>query len=336
MTHWTCPLCGWAIKTNDTPNAIFVHGTISHPATLPTQLDTIGRLRLIPALAHEAALTIHASNPTSDTTNHNQRTKIAHPQLPINVPAVAALQPADDTQPWRPLTLLVECSRITWESLDANQRRDHPQPIGEPAWRTECAWLADAWPDALPTMAESDLAWIEDQLADITQTLANVAGVSQPTRYLCPSCGNPMHLGEGDWMICETGAHQHPGPARLEREWRRKGPMSTVSLAAAFRIPQKRIHGWHKAGKLTLVRREGNTDMWLPWDIVRLMFPDIVQAIDERDDPRGLVTLAEASSSLRIPVRTLRHWAAVGKLSQAGRRGNAAMYRLADINLLIA
>ena len=336
MNAWTCPLCNWRIKADDIAAAVFTHGTISHPATLPDRMDTRSRLALIPALAHEARLTMGAPNPTGTEGPGVQSGRSVAPPLPIDAGTLSALRPADDEQPWRPMTLLVECSRIVWGSLDFEQRQAHPQPIGEPRWSTECAWISDAWPDALAHLAAPDIDWIEDQLADITHTLASLAGVTHPTRYLCPDCGEPMHLGEGDWMICETGAHQHPGPARLEREWRRKGPMSTVSLAADFRIPQKRIHGWHKAGKLTLVRREGNTDMWYPWDIVRLMFPDIVQAIDERDDPRGLVTLAEASSSLRIPVRTLRHWAAVGKLSQAGRRGNAATYRLADINLLIA
>ena len=280
MNAWTCPLCNWSIEADDIAAAVFAHGTISHPATLPDRMDTRSRLALIPALAHEARLTMGAPNPTSTEGPGVQSGRSAAPPLPIDAGTLSALRPADDEHPWRPMTLLVECSRIVWKSFDPEQRQAHPQPIGEPRWSTECAWISDAWPDALAHLAASDIDWIEGQLADITHTLASLAGVTQP-------CGEPMHLGEGDWMICETGAHSHPGPVRLEREWRRKPPVSTQAVCGLLRIEQSRLWQWHKRGKIQPINPDGKPLLWLPWGVVACLYPDIVAAIDARDTERA-------------------------------------------------
>ena len=106
---------------------------------------------------------------------------------------------------------------------------------------------------------------------------------SQPTRYLCPDCGEPMHLGDGDWMICETGAHAHPGPRRLEREYRRKPPVSTQTVCALARITPDSLWQWHKRGKIQPTNPGSKPLLWLPWDVMTCRYPDIAAAINTRD-----------------------------------------------------
>ncbi|MBK7823448.1 MAG: helix-turn-helix domain-containing protein [Tessaracoccus sp.] len=91
-----------------------------------------------------------------------------------------------------------------------------------------------------------------------------------------------MHLSDGDWLTCGAG-HQHPGPRRLEREWRRKAPMPTRELCEALRVPDSTLRKWRERGKLRPTREEGRVCWWLPWDVIALRYPDIVTAIDDRD-----------------------------------------------------
>lgn len=279
---WTCPLCGWTITTTDTPAAVHAHGTITHPATLPPHTTIGDRLQLIPALAREAALTIGAPNPSGRDRAEHQHTARAHQPLPIDAGTLDALAPEDGDHPDRPLTMLVECSRIIWETLTPDQRQAHPQPVGLPTWRGECAWIADVWGDVQAQLDLADYDWIDSALHEITGTLANVARMQRTPRYLCPDCGWPMHLGETGWMLCEAG-HQHPGPERLRDQWRRKPPMSTAHLAAQLHITTERIRKWHERGKLHPTRQEGRTLFWLPWDAVRCLYPAIVDAIESAD-----------------------------------------------------
>ena len=91
-------------------------------------------------------------------------------------------------------------------------------------------------------------------------------------------------------MVCESGAHIHPGPDRLVAQWRRRAPMSTNHLAAELRILPSRIRKWHERGKLVKVREEGRTAFWLPWDAVRCLYPDVVAAIEAGEDMREVAS----------------------------------------------
>lgn len=279
MTTRTCPLCGERFDL--TPELVTGHADAKHPGRLPDlRKATVPELcALLVRLVAEIRATIGAPNPTGETVRPGKR---EHPPIPISAAVHDMLAPADGNRPGRPMSLLVECSRIAWEGVDDQTRAEHPQPDGV-AWETEAAWLAGVWPDAVVQLDHADLGWVADTLRTLCRQAAAVARISTPTRYLCPDCGAAMHLGEGGWMVCESGVHLHPGPQRLESEWRRKGPMSTQAVAARLRIPESTIRRWKHLGMVEPVRQEGRTLLWLPWDLVSLRYPDIVAAIDKRD-----------------------------------------------------
>lgn len=278
-----CAVCGESVAfpiNDQTASELHAHAATKHPATLPSKLTVAQMLALIPTLAAEAALTAYAPNPDGEQA-HTQHTLVT--SAPANLGVLDAFAPADERHTARPLTRLVECSRIVWETLDADLRAAHPQPIGEPTFTTEATWLANTWPDAMPRLDLADVDWIDDNLQAITRQLAALAHVRPASRYRCPDCGDSMQLGAGDWMICDSGAHQHPGPARLVTQWRRRPPMSTQALAVELRISPERIWKWRQRGKIAPAHTEGRTAFWLPWDVVRQLYPDVAKAIETRE-----------------------------------------------------
>lgn len=280
LAEWTCPLCLHRTARVDA----LLHGVAAHPATLPARMTITDRLRLIPALAREVALTIGAPNPSAQA-GQGKRTVRAHPALPIDVAALDVLARDDgrEIESLVPVTRLVECSRLIWEALDPGQRRAYPQPLGAPTFRAECAWLASVWPEAETILDLAVIDWIDTETRDVCAQLAAVARLARETRYRCPDCGEGLYLGESGWMVCESGAHMHPGPDRLVAQWRRRPPMSTNHLASELRILPGRIRKWHERGKLEQVRVEGKTAFWLPWDVMRCLYPDVVAAIEARE-----------------------------------------------------
>lgn len=279
MTAWECPICDWAIDADDITSAVHAHGTIAHPSTLPGGMTTRDRLVLIPALAREVRLTVRHRNPSAWESDRGVAASRA-PKLPINAGALEVLAPEDGDQPDRPLTMLVECSRIVWEALDLQARQEYPQPDGDPSYRGECRWLLSVWGVAQVCLDLCDIAWIEDSTRTITAQLAAVASMTAEARYACPDCGQPMHLGEDDWVICETGKHQHPGPVRLRDQWRRRPAMTTADLAAELRIDPHRIRVWRDRGKIEPIRIVGGKSWYLPWDVVCLLHPDMTAIVE--------------------------------------------------------
>ena len=281
-SSWQCPICSWQVEADDIRSAVHTHGTTAHPSVLPTGMSTTDRLALIPALAFEVRLTVRHRNPSAWESDRGVAASRS-PRLPINTGALEVLAPEDGDQPDRPLTLLTECSRIVWDSLDADTRQAYPPPDGAPTWRGECRWLLAVWDIAQPTMDPCDIVWVEDTTRTITSQLAAVASMSREARYQCPDCGQPMHLGEGDWMVCETGRHEHPGPVRLRDQWRRRPPMATVDLAAELRIDPDLIHKWRERGRIEAIRTSGGRKYWLPWDVVCLLHPGLSAAIEQAE-----------------------------------------------------
>lgn len=278
---WLCPICGTLTLAETTNLAAIRHVQREHPATLPDRMKVPDMLALIARLLPEVILTRHAPNPSGESGRVVRRDPMT---TPANLGAVAALR-ADDGREGHShvmLTRLAECGRIVWEALDMDTRAEHLPPDGL-AWETETAWLAGVWPDALAYLDEPDLAWIEGEVSDLCHTFATLARMAKPTRYLCPECRTPMHLGVGDWLICETGVHEHPGPARLEAEYRRRPPLSTQMVAEVFRIDQSLLWAWHKRGRIEPTNPGCKPLMWLPWDVVGVLYPDIVADINRRD-----------------------------------------------------
>lgn len=282
LDTWVCPLCGRRTARSDALR----HGGVAHPATLPRRMTVPDRLRLIPALAREVMLTVGAPNPDAQA-DQTRRPTHAHPPLPIDAGALDVLAADDGREEFSrvPITRLAECSRIVWEALDPDLRP--PQPLGEPTFAAECGWLARAWPDAVLVLDLADVDWIDSETRVICSQLAAVARMSREARYECPDCGNPMHLGESGWMVCESGAHMHPGPDRLTSQWRHKPPMTTNHLAAELRILSSRIRKWHERGKIAPIDPDRKPLFWYPWDVVRCLYPDVVAAIESADDARA-------------------------------------------------
>lgn len=285
VPSWTCPICDHRMARVEA----LQHGVTHHPASLPRQMSIVDRLRLIPALAREVALTLCAPNPSAQT-DRTKRIVRAHPPLPIDVPTLDVLAPDDgrEIESLVPISRLVECSRLVWEAFGVDERRQHTQPLGVPAFASECGWLINAWPAAQTMLEPSAIDWIDIETRDVYLQLVSVARMSRETRYRCPDCGESLHLGESGWMVCESGAHMHPGPDRLVRQWRRRAPMTTNHLAAELRILPSRIRKWHERGKLERVREEGRTSFWLPWDVMRCLYPDVVAAIESSDETRAV------------------------------------------------
>lgn len=274
---WACPLCGW---TATQPDQAWHHGRTRHPAETPRHPTIADMLAAIPALVVEVAATLHHPNPSA-TPARRARSDTAAP--PTSLAGLDLLAPYTRVQddPDAPLVLLLECSRICWEAVDPDTRAAHPQPVGaDPTLTTEATWLTGLWPHAQTHIDQADYAWIDETLTRITRRLAAAVRMTRPARYLCPDCGNSMHLADTGWMLCEAG-HQHPGPDRLRDQWRRHPPMTTTDLAQALRIPAATLHTWHHRRLIQPVTTDRGQHRWLPWDAITLRYPDIAAAIDQ-------------------------------------------------------
>lgn len=95
-------------------------------------------------------------------------------------------------------------------------------------------------------------------------------------------------MGVGDTMVCEAGTHIHPGPSTLTREWRRKAPMPAKRLCEELRIPLQTFYSWttERSDRKPKLFRTNPDDrgaaLYLPWDVIALRYPDIVQAADAK------------------------------------------------------
>lgn len=297
---WHCPLCEFVAiwspaRVDGIPPSIARHAAERHPAYLPEKQTVAEMLDAIPVLVREAWLTVDAPNP--DGPRVGSRGGPSRDELVLSV-----TQPEPDSPTWtrspRRVSLaralstalesslfapVLECSRLVWESLDDDTKRAHPQPIGEPTWQAEVSWLRKTWQDAQAYLDQADFAWIESEVRGVWRSLAAMAGVRPRPRNLCPDCRAPMHLDDSDWQTCDAG-HQHPGPRRLERQWRRKAPMSTRRICEELRVPRRTLMSWQEAGRIKPTSTEGKSSLWLPWDVIALRYPDIVASIDKRDD----------------------------------------------------
>ena len=277
MTTWRCPLCAFTTTAADVLPGVVKHATAEHPAYLPERATIADMLDLLPKLIREAVVTVDAPNPDGPAV----KVSLAKAGPPVfrESRLLRAANPASESSLFADLLV---CSRIIWEAFDAQTKTMHPQPVGDLSWAAELAWLHNAWPDAQAWLDPVDFAWIESEVRHIVGVFAAFAKLRARPRYRCPDCREQMHLSDGDWLTCGAG-HQHPGPRRLEREWRRKAPMPTRELCEALRVPDSTLRKWRERGKLRPTREEGRVCWWLPWDVIALRYPDIVTAIDERD-----------------------------------------------------
>lgn len=284
MTTWSCPLCDFSTtSSHDVTPSVIKHATEQHPAYLPERQTVAEMLDMLPVLIREAWATMGAPNPGGEL---GRVPHVAGSRVPAEMWVIDAMKPDDGREEYSFVLIsrLVECSRIIWESIDAETRKAHPQALGTPQWSSEVSWLSGVWADAQAWLDPCDSSWIEDEIKAIRGTLAAIVKMSHRPRFLCPTdgCREPMHADVDDWMICESG-HQHPGPKRLESQWRRKAPMSTKDICAELRIPRRTLMWWQSERGLKPTRTEGRESYWLPWDVIALRYPDIVAEIDGRD-----------------------------------------------------
>lgn len=278
MTTWPCPLCAFTTTGEDVLPAVVRHATAIHPAYLPERQTVADMLDTLPRLLREAVATIDAPNPDGPQVRAGRHGKGARPES-----RSARLQRL--ANPGSEASLfadLVTCSRIIWEALDSDAKSRHPQPVGDLSWAAEIGWLRGVWPESQAYLDAVDFAWIEAEVRHIAGVFASLAGVRRRPRNLCPDCHSPLHLDESDWLTCDAG-HQHPGPKRMEREWRRKAPMPTSDICEALRVPRRTLMWWQAEGRIKPTRTEGKSLLWLPWDVIGLRYPDIVADIDLRD-----------------------------------------------------
>ena len=273
-THdvWVCPICGQAPGD---PAAIMAHGREKHPSVLPAHATIAQRLDLIAALADEAALTAGHPNPDG------QQARARRPpsgRAPADLAALDLAAPPDDDHPERPLSLLVECSRLCWAATPLDVHQAHPQPDPPCTIASEARWLAGLWPAAQPWLDLADCYWIDDSTTRVLRLLAAATRTAPRPVHHCPSCGEVLADAAGGWLWCRACGAEHPGPERLAEQWRRKPPMATADIAATLGINPNRLHKWRFRGMLAPARVEAGIAYWRPLDVIALLWPDTLEA----------------------------------------------------------
>lgn len=248
---------------------------------------TGARLAQMPLLAAQAAELGQTRNPSGARGDHVFSGFGARPPARLDL-----IDAADGpTVPHELAILMTWCSRVIWEALDDQTKAMHPQPIGTPTWATECAWLAGVWNDSRAWLDETDLQMTSMTLDDAYRQLARTVGLKPGHRLVCPECGASL-IEDGDMLVCENTIghpwrHEFPGAARMAADWRDHELMTTPECAE--QIPgctERKIRLWRDAHKIqpaaTRKSRHGRpTELWEPWDILRLAFPGIDESREE-------------------------------------------------------
>lgn len=255
LDRWTCPLCGWETDAADLNAAASAHGVTEHPATYPP-LMTIGqRLAWIIDMATEARQTIGCPNP-ADRAEPHRRVATASSPAPADLTSLDALRPGETlTTPYAaPAAALVRCSRIIWEALDDQLRREHPQPLGTPQVETEAHWLAQVWPEAQVVLDPADIQHIDDDTAEICTELARLVRARPAPTVPCliDGCqGVVLSLGEvvGGYMWADVCTNNHRVDRHaVARRWRESQPMTLAEAAEVIGVSERTLERWRQAG----------------------------------------------------------------------------------------
>ena len=260
---WTCPLCGWTTTATDLNAAAQAHGVTEHPATFPARMTIGQRLAWIIDLATEARHTIGCPNP-ADRAEPHKHVKSATAPAPADLASVDALQPGETlaTPYSAPAAALMRCSRIVWEALDDQLKRQHPQPIGQPQIETEARWLAGVWPEAQIVLDLADIQHVDDDTAEVCAELARlVRARPMPTiPCLVEGChGAILSLGEvvDGWLWADVCTNNHRVDRHaVARRWREAQPMTLAEAAEIVGVPWPTLRRWASRG---LIRSVGET-----------------------------------------------------------------------------
>ena len=85
----------------------------------------------------------------------------------------------------------------------------------------------------------------------------------------------------GQYSVCDSG-HQHPGSLTLAAQWRRKPPVPAAIIEMELGVKPATLWQWKRRGKIAPAYTDGRVDYWLPWDVLRRVYPDLVTQLDQR------------------------------------------------------
>ena len=230
--------------------------------------DTPAQLAQIPDMAAELWASGRATGDSGDPKPGQVRPHRAKPSTPIDLDRHDILR----TDEHGLLAELSQAVRAVWE--------DHPGVAlsNPPTWAGECSWLlanVALWDsDQFLSAFVSDAAWL------VWRTLDRALHRPVPARLTCPACGGRLAESAGGWVTCRDCASQFPGRERIASQMIRKRDMTTDEIAAEFHIDPARLRKWAERGLVKPTNPGCKPCTWRPWDVLRVLHPDIVEAIE--------------------------------------------------------
>lgn len=198
-------------------------------------------------------------------------------------------RPSASVDPWRAsdqygvAPMLETWVRVVFEEMPED---DRPLLTETATVRSEVSTLLEVW------VWICEQLWAEELALDVAKSAGQVRsalGIRPGPRYRCPHCGEHAQLVEGGFLACGTKGHEQ-SVRDLEAQYRRRPPARTGDLAAEFSDDPAdaerlaaRIRKWAERRQIRPVRTEGRAALYLPWDVFRLLNPDIASALDARD-----------------------------------------------------
>ena len=149
----------------------------------------VDRLRQMPLLAAQAVELGQTRNPDGDRRAQRSHSAGSRPAARLDL-----IDVSDDTTEARGSLrwLVLFVSRPIWEAIDHETRRAHPQPLGTPTWKTECAWLAGIWRESRAWLDEVEMDMVDMTLDDCYRDLASRVGLRRPPVHHCDRCGEKL------------------------------------------------------------------------------------------------------------------------------------------------
>jgi len=236
----------------------------------------------IPGLAAEALLT-WGTNPISDDGRggKSSRLKGTMPDFVLaDLDRMLALSGANDRDG---LGVLSSWIRHIVDEMDADGI--------EPDWPADsvpdaCAWLIVRlpWVESNPLRTEG----LADDVQRLWRALRAICRVvdRRPWPCLTEGCSDHMEPAkDGDYLTCGAG-HKHAGLSK----WRFHPSMPIPDLSASLNISERTLRHWVSRGLIATDeskdpptgRGRRPSHAW-PWDVLRMQYPGLVEAIEQHD-----------------------------------------------------
>lgn len=247
--------------------------TSDTPTWIPAR-NTQERLQQIPVLIDH--ITASGGKPSTDTAPRGRSILGPKPPVPDSILDLTGPHPA------MLRTLHTDVTSI----LQPHRRFQHPSN-----WHHEINLCLHHW-DA--DITDDDWQHITTTINTIYGCAAQAAHITPPALIPCPQCGAPMDTtgtGPKTILTCQNqSSHQLPGPHQLEHRWRHHPAMTSTDLCQQLPgLTPNRIKHWTKTGRLkphTKGGGRGNPNTYFPWDILECMWPEIIAAINMRDNDK--------------------------------------------------